>query len=157
MKYLPLVQICQKRPYPTHSDIKRTPLNRNQFTIHLRRFAILLQLLPKLPLPFSKELLRPLPLSSLCSWTSLSTSFSITSPPILKEGTVSTSFQLKLISISPPRSWRHRQSVVIITTPPPILPNLKSLCQELGNLSNRKLSNWELEQLRIWATANLSN
>ena len=71
----------------------------------LLKFAILLQLLPKLPLPFSKELFRPLPLSSLCSWTSVS----ITSPPILKEGTVSTSFQLKLISISPSRSSRRRR------------------------------------------------
>ena len=33
IKYLPLVQICQKRPDPTHSDIKRTPLNQNQFKI----------------------------------------------------------------------------------------------------------------------------
>ena len=180
--FTPGPNLPKKRPYPTHSDIKRAPPNiyswskfakksptppiriliehpraKTNSKFNLRPFAILLQLLPKLPLPFSKELFRRLPLPSLCSWTSLSTSFSITSPPILKEGTVLTSFQLKLLSISPPRSWRHRQSVVIITTPPPILPNLKSLCQELGNLSNRKLSNWELEQLRIWATANLSN
>ena len=130
IKYLPLVQICQKKaPIPPILILKEHPWTKTNSKFNLRRPAILLQLLPKLPLPFSKELFRPLPLSSLCSWTSLSTSFSITSPPILKEGTVSTSFQLKLISISPPRSWCHRQSIAIVTTPTTILPNFKSLCQ----------------------------